>query len=414
MRDHHYLSNCEPPAFGSSQKLIVQEVANTLYYTLNRVKWHDEEAVHKRHSKPKPHAIGMQASRRVYLPGILKGQNMPIPKQCLIALVVILCVGGMYSQVDALKLVTYEEKGESRLGALLEDTIVDLNRAYARLLQQRGHPHARAIADVIVPPHMLGFLRGENSAREAANEAMIFAQHHPPAELQAARIVTALTAVQLRAPLPQPTKITGIGLNYRAHAEEMETQVPAFPLLFGAYPSAVIGPHDSIVIPKGATQVDYEAELGIVIGKRGKHVPREKARDYIAGYLIINDVTERGWQERTSQFLIGKTPDTFKPLGPYLVTADEIPDPQNLTIKLWVNDELRQDANTKQQVFSIGEVIAYISGIWTIEPGDVIATGTPPGVGHRRVPPVYLKAGDRVRVEITGLGVLESSVVAEP
>lgn len=200
---------------------------------------------------------------------------MRVPKQCIIALVVILCVGGMYAQVDALKLVTYEENGESRLGALLGETVVDLNRAYARLLQQRGQPPARALADVLVPPDMLGFLRGKNSAMEAANEAVLFAQHHPPAELQAAGSVTALTAVRLRAPLPQPTKITGIGLNYRAHAEEMKTQVPTVPLLFGAYPSAVIGPTDAIMIPKGATQVDYETELGIVIGKRGKHVPRE-------------------------------------------------------------------------------------------------------------------------------------------
>lgn len=185
---------------------------------------------------------------------------MLIPKQCVIALVVILSVGGMYSHVDALKLVTYEEKGESRLGALLEGSVVDLNRAYTRLLQQRSQPHARAIADVIVPPDMLGFLRGENSAMQAANEAVLFAQQHSPAELQAAGIIAALTSVRLRAPLPQPTKITGIGLNYRAHAEEMETQVPTVPLLFGAYPSAVIGPTDSIMIPKGATQVDYEAE----------------------------------------------------------------------------------------------------------------------------------------------------------
>lgn len=148
---------------------------------------------------------------------------MLIPKQCVVALVVLVCVGGIYSRVDALKLVTYEEKGESRLGALLEDTIIDLNRAYARLLQQRGQPRATAIADVIVPPNMLEFLRGETSAMQAANEAVLFAQQHSPAELRAAGIVTALTAVRLRAPLPQPTKITGTGLNYRAHAEEILT-----------------------------------------------------------------------------------------------------------------------------------------------------------------------------------------------
>ncbi|MFQ5902155.1 MAG: fumarylacetoacetate hydrolase family protein, partial [Candidatus Binatia bacterium] len=165
--------------------------------------------------------------------------------------------------------------------------------------------------------------------------------------------------------------------------------------------------------PKGSKKPDYEAEFGVVIGKRGKNVPADKAMDYIAGYIIVNDGTDRFWQKRTSQYLIGKTVDTFKVMGPYLVTKDEIPDPHKLSIKLWVNNELRQKSNTSLQVFKIWDVVSYMSNIWTLEPGDVLSTGTPKGVGHKRKPPVYLKPGDQVRIEISGLGVLKYSVAAQ-
>lgn len=335
-------------------------------------------------------------------------------KMTLLSLIILFSMMFVPSKAEALKLVTYTFEGEMRIGALLDDNkVVDLNRAYQALLQQQGDPRPEAMAAAIVPSNMLEFLQGGERSLEAAREAIAFVQKEPASKLKAEGILRDLTSVKLEAPIPRPSKITNLGLNYRDHAAETGQEVPKVPLLFGAYPSAVIGPGDAIIIPMGSEEPDYEAELGVVIGKRGKHISPEKAMEYIAGYLIVNDVSARDWQRRTSQFLIGKTPDTFKPMGPYLVTKDEIPNPHNLTIKLWVNDELRQNSNTGQQVFKIWDVIAYISNIWTLEPGDVISTGTPAGVGQARKPPVFLKPGDRVRIEISGLGVLENPVMAE-
>ena len=318
------------------------------------------------------------------------------------------------SKADALRLVTYAHQGETRIGAVTEDDeVIDLNRAYEALLRGQDNPRAQALAEAIVPPEMVAFLEGEERSMEAAEEAVAFAREQPADEMREQGIVRDLEAVQLKAPIPRPTKITLMGFNYRAHAEEMLEDVPEHPLLFSAYPSTVNGPGSPIVIPKEAEKPDYEAEFGVVIGKRGKDIPPEEAMDHVAGYLNVNDATERAWQNRTTQYLIGKSVDTFKVMGPYLVTKDEIADPHDLAIKLWVNDELRQDSSTSLQVFKIPDVISYMSTFWTLEPGDVLSTGTPPGVGHGREPPVYLKPGDEVRIEISGLGVLENPVVAE-
>lgn len=317
-----------------------------------------------------------------------------------------------FTPAEALKLVTYEFDGEMRIGAVAGETVIDLNRAYRTLLERLGDPRPEAMAAALVPPAMLEFLQGEERSMKAAREAVAFAQRQPAPQMRAEGILKDLKAVRLQAPIPRPSKITLMGFNYRAHAAEMLEKVPEVPLLFGAYPSAVNGPGGPIVVPEGAEKPDYEAEFGVVIGKRGKNISPDKAMDHVAGYLIFHDATDRAWQRKTSQYLIGKTIDTFKVMGPYLVTKDEVPNPHALAIKLWVNGELRQDSNTELQVFKIWDVVAYMSSIWTLEPGDVLSTGTPPGVGHGRKPPVYLKAGDRVRIEITGLGVLENPVVA--
>lgn len=317
------------------------------------------------------------------------------------------------SKAAALKLVTYEYEGRTRIGAVLDDRVIDLNSAYVALLQQRGDPRPHAMANAVVPPDMVEFLQREERSMKAAREAVAFAQEGYPAAMQAAGILRDLNAVKLKAPIPRPPKVTLMGFNFRAHADEMLEKVPESPMLFSAYSSAVNGPGGPVVIPKGATKPDYELEFGVVIGKRGKNVSPDKAMDYIAGYLIVNDGTERVWQRKTTQYLIGKTVDTFKVMGPYLTTKDEIADPHNLDMKLWVNGELRQESNTSLQVFKIWDVVSYMSSIWTLEPGDVLSTGTPKGVGAKRTPPVYLKADDRVRLEITGLGVLEYSVLAE-
>ena len=317
------------------------------------------------------------------------------------------------SKAEALKLVSYTYEGETRIGAVANRQVIDLNRAYEALLRERGDPRAPAMAETIVPPDMGQFLQGEMRSMEGAKEAVAFAQRQPADQMRKRGILRELAAVELMAPIPRPTKITLMGFNYRAHADEMLKEVPKYPLLFGAYATAVNGPGSPIPLPKGSEKPDYEAELGVVIGKRGKNVSPSEAMDYVAGYLIVNDVTDRAWQNRTSQYLIGKLVEKFKAMGPYLVTKDEIADPHKLAIKLWVNDELRQDSNTGLQVYKISDVVAYMSTFWTLETGDVLSTGTPAGVGDRRNPPVYLKSGDTVRIEITGLGMLENQIVAE-
>ncbi len=327
--------------------------------------------------------------------------------------VLVFAVAFPVSKAEAMKLVTYGIEGQTRIGAVVGNSVIDLNRAYKALLRQRGDPRPQAMANAIVPPDMVQLLQGEERSMKAAREAVAFAQKQPAATMREAGILRDLKAVTLKAPIPRPPKITLMGFNFRKHAAEMLEKVPDTPMLFSAYSSAMNGPGGPVVIPKTATKPDYELEFGVVIGQRGKNVPPEKAMDYIAGYLNFNDGTERVWQFRTKQYLVGKTVDTFKVMGPYIVTKDEIADPHKLAMKLWVNGELRQDSNTSLQVYKIWDVVSYMSSIWTLEPGDVLSTGTPGGVGHKRKPPVYLKPGDRVRLEITDLGVLEYTVVAE-
>ena len=219
--------------------------------------------------------------------------------------------------------------------------------------------------------------------------------------------------VTLLAPILDPQKIVCLGLNYRDHAAESGMAIPEEPVLFSKYPSALIGPGAEIVLPRVSTEVDYEAELVVVIGQRGRDIPRESAYQYVAGYTIGHDVSARDWQLQKpgKQWMAGKTFDTFAPIGPALVTPDEVHDPHGLNIRLRLNGKTMQDSNTSQLVFQVNEVIAYLSQIFTLEPGDLIFTGTPPGVGMARKPPVWLKPGDVVEVEIEGLGVLRNPVV---
>jgi 2-keto-4-pentenoate hydratase/2-oxohepta-3-ene-1,7-dioic acid hydratase in catechol pathway len=221
-----------------------------------------------------------------------------------------------------------------------------------------------------------------------------------------------LERVRLRAPIPRPGKVICIGLNYRNHAEESGLPLPEVPILFPKYANSVIGPDDPIVLPPETAEPDYEAELGVVIGRRASRVPEADALSYVAGYTCMNDISARDLQNRTSQWMLGKAIDTFLPCGPWLVTTDEIPDPQDLAIGLRLNGEQLQSSTTGQMVFGVAELIAFISRTLTLEPGDLIATGTPPGVGFARKPPIWLRDGDRVEVEIEGIGTLANPVVA--
>ncbi len=219
--------------------------------------------------------------------------------------------------------------------------------------------------------------------------------------------------VKLLPPIPDPQKIICVGLSYRDHAAESGAKIPREPVLFSKFSTALIGDGDAIVLPPVSQEVDYEAELVLVVGKKGRHLTPQNALENLAGYTIGHDVSARDWQlhKDGKQWLAGKTFDTFAPTGPFLVTADEVPDPLNLGIRLRLNGQTMQDGNTNQLIFSPGDILVYVSQIVTLLPGDLVFTGTPPGVGFARKPPVFLKAGDMVEVEIDGLGLLRNSVV---
>lgn len=286
-----------------------------------------------------------------------------------------------------MRLATIQTPAGARAALLHENCCVDL--------------HA---TDSALPAGVRQLLEAGPDALRAAAKAAT----HPKAVKHSAG------SVQFLAPVPDPHKIVCLGLNYRDHAAESGAPIPKDPVLFSKYATALIGHGQAIVLPPVSQEVDYEAELVIVIGKGGRHIKAGSAMSHVAGYTIGHDVSARDWQLKKDQkqWMVGKTFDTFAPTGPALVTADEVPDPHNLPIRLRLNGKTMQDSNTKQMIFPIGEVLAYLSQVFTLEPGDLIFTGTPPGVGFARKPPVFLKAGDVVEVEIEGLGVLRNPVVA--
>jgi 2,4-didehydro-3-deoxy-L-rhamnonate hydrolase len=213
-------------------------------------------------------------------------------------------------------------------------------------------------------------------------------------------------------PIERPGKIVCVGLNYRDHAEEQGAPLPEAPLLFAKWQNTLIGPGEPIVIPPIVTKCDYEAELGVVIGARVRDASAENALEAVAGYICVNDVSARDLQFADGQWTRGKSPDTFCPVGPRLVPRDEIPDPQQLSIRAVLNGETMQESSTSNMVFGVAELIAYITRAITLEPGDLIATGTPAGVGAFRTPPVFMQPGDEITIEIEGLGSLTNPVTA--
>ena len=225
-----------------------------------------------------------------------------------------------------------------------------------------------------------------------------------------------LQDVRLLAPIPRPGKYLAIGMNYRKHIEEgakLGIEEPKKQLWFNKQTTCITGPYDGIVKPDVSDQIDYEVELGVVIGKPAKHVAAADARDHIFGYFVANDVSTRDWQFHSPTFTMGKSFDTHGPTGPWIVTADEIADCHALDLKCWVNGELRQSSNTSQMLANVYEQIEYLSTAFTLEPGDLIATGTPEGVGIAMTPPRFLKVGDIVTCEVAGIGTIENRVVAE-
>ena len=284
-----------------------------------------------------------------------------------------------------MKLATFTHNQQTRVGAVVGDAVVD------------------SLGGTDIPSNMIEFLSAGATALQAM-QALIDSGN--------ARI--AMAEVKLHAPVPRPGKYLGIALNYADHIAETGWERPKYPSFFTKQSTCVIGCGDAIHRPKVSDKLDYEGELAFVIGKRCRHVPVDKAHQVIAGFTIANDVSVRDWQARSPTMMIGKSFDTCGPLGPWLVTPDEIGDPHNLVIKTWIDDELRQDANTRQMIFNCYDMVAYLSQAMTLESGDVITTGTPAGVGVKMQPRGFMKPGQTARIEIEGIGALFNPVIEEP
>lgn len=287
-----------------------------------------------------------------------------------------------------MKLVTFTHRARTSIGKVVGQVIVDL-----------------PASDASLPRTMLELLQAGPAAMDRVHRL------NPE---NAATVL--LSDVRLEAPVPNPSKFLAIGMNYRKHVQEAieaGIKVPDSQVWFNKQVSCVNGPFDPVLIPRVSDKVDYEAELGVVIGKRCRHVSVEDARNVIAGYVVMNDVSVRDWQMRTPTMTLGKSFNTHGPFGPWIVTADEVADPHQLHMRMLVNGEVRQEVSTGEMIYNIWEQIAYLSTVMTLEPGDLIATGTPSGVGVAMKPPQFRQVGDVMRVEIDGIGHIENVVVQE-
>ena len=282
-----------------------------------------------------------------------------------------------------MKLATFTHEGSTRVGAVVDGGILDLK-------------------DDDLPGDMLSLLQRGDGALDTARALVAQGGDTIPLE-----------AVTLHQPVLRPGKILAIGLNYADHIAETGGDAPKVQLWFNKQSTASNGPFDPVALPVASHMLDYEGELALVIGKRCRHVPAERALEVIAGFMVINDVSVRDWQARSPTFQMGKSFDTHAPMGPWMVTTDEIGDPHNLDIKTWVNGELRQDSNTKHLIFNINQQIEHLTTAFTLEPGDVIATGTSSGVAAAMKPPKWLVEGDQVKIEVEKIGAIECSIVRE-
>lgn len=285
-----------------------------------------------------------------------------------------------------MKFVTFTQSDSTRIGILDNETVVDLSVAA---------PH--------LPTEMCAFFEAGLGALDVAKQAR---------SRTTARL--ALADVTLEAPILRPPKILAVGLNYKDHIAETGRDTPKFPMIFNKQSTSVTGPGSVIHLPRVSDKLDYEGELAVVIGRRCRHVPKSRAAEVIGGYTIAHDVSVRDWQRRVPTFTMGKSFDTHCPLGPCIVTADDIGEPHGLELQTWVNGEPRQHSNTRELLFDCFELVEHLSTAFTLEPGDVISTGTPGGVGAAMKPPKFLKVGDVVKISIDQIGTLENSVIAEP
>jgi len=280
-----------------------------------------------------------------------------------------------------MRFVTFAVDGKPRPGVISSETVSDLSKAgFASLL------------DLI----------------ESGDDGRAKAE-----KLAASGGGYSLDKVKLLAPIPKPRKLICVGLNYRDHAAETNSEIPSVPTIFNKFATAVIAAGENIVLPKVSKSPDYEAEFAFVIGRGGRNIAGADWPKHVFGYTIVNDVSARDYQRATTQWLMGKTFDTFAPIGPWIVSDDEIADPHNLDIQLEIGGERLQNSNTRELIFKIPDLIAYLSSVFTLEPGDIVSTGTPAGVGVARKPPRFLRAGDDVVVRIQSIGELRNPVIAE-
>ncbi len=285
-----------------------------------------------------------------------------------------------------MKLVTFTHNGATRIGAVEAGEVVDFSA--------NGNG---------LPQDMLTFLEQGDTALAAARAACGSGHGR-----------LALSDVKLESPILRPPKILAVGLNYRDHVEETGMPTPQVPMIFNKQSTSATGPYGDIHLPAESEELDYEGELGIVIGKRCRRVSKDRAAEVIAGYTVVNDVSVRDWQLASATFTMGKSWDTHCPMGPYIVTTDEVTDPHALNLQTWVNGELRQSSNTKYLIFDCFDIVEHLSTAFTLEPGDVIPTGTPSGVAMGLDPRVWLKPGDVVKITIDQVGTIENPVVKEP
>ncbi len=312
-----------------------------------------------------------------------------------------------------MRLATFRFRQQAPLlGSPVNGQMIDLNATYRAMLRERGETRADELAAAIVPSDIIGFLDSGERAIGAAKEALAYVAKLGARAAEEQSLAYPADSVKLLAPIPRPRKLLLVGLNYRDHAEESGNPIPEYPTFFMKGGVCVTNPGDGIEYPKVSKQLDYEAEMAFVIGKRGRHIPKEKALDYVAGYTIVNDVSVRDYQRR-GQWTMGKNFENGAPMGPYLVLKDEIPDPHVLDVSCFLNGERVQHSNTKQLIFNVNYLVNYISECVTLEPGDVVSTGTPSGVGLFRNPQLFMKPGDVVRCEVSKIGVLENRIVGE-
>lgn len=282
-----------------------------------------------------------------------------------------------------MKLATFTHSGRTRIGVVQDGGILDLSAAAPAL-----------------PTEMRNFLEAGAPALQAARAAK--------------GALIPLKDAYLQAPVLRPSKFLAIGLNYADHIAETKRETPQKQLWFNKQTTCVNAPYGPIHLPKVSTSLDYEGELGFVIGRKCRHVPKDRAHEVIAGFCIVNDVSVRDWQMHSQTMTMGKSFDTHGPFGPWIVTPDEVGDPHTLSIRTLLNGAVMQDSNTRHLVFNCFDQIAYLTQAFTLLPGDVIATGTPGGVGVAKTPPLFMKAGDRVRIEIEKIGAIEQEIIPEP